>query len=372
MAEHARLASPQITGLHYVRPLGTGGFADVFLYEQDMPRRQVAVKVLKQSVLEVRDRSVFETEADTMARLSSHPSIVSVYAAGVSADGRPYLSMEWCPESMRERTRGKPAELQVVLDAGVRLAGALESAHQVGVLHRDIKPSNVLITTTGRPALTDFGISLLRGGYASQDTLHALSLPWSAPEVIYGHTSGTVASEVWALGATLYTFAAGVSPFESADPAQNTREKMGARIKRTPLAAIAGARGYEPFDKLLGIAMSKQPERRFVSMRAFGEALQQLQRHYGFDVTPLDVVEPGWVSPQAHVGVGRGNAITTVRPNTRAQRRAAHLAAQGHTEAIVTERPNTSALKAGLIGAAIAVGVVGVLIALAIGFSWFG
>lgn len=367
-------AYPRITGLNYVRPLGSGGFADVYLYEQDMPRRMVAVKVLKQSIVEARDRSDFEAEADAMARLSSHPSIISVFSAGISTDGKPYLTMEFCPDSMRDRTRGKPAPLHVVLDAGVRLAGALETAHQAGILHRDIKPSNVLLATTGRPALTDFGISMLHGRASSEDKLNALSIPWSAPEVLSGATSGSTASEIWSLGATLYTFAAGFSPFELADPAKNTKTKMTARIQQAKYTPIEGAQGYEPFDELMALAMQARPEQRFRSMQEFGEALRQLQRRYGFEVTPLDLVAPSWVTPAAdNLGI-RGPVITTVRDTNRATQRA-QLHEQGlreNTDGVVTRERHISPLKAGLIGAAAAVLAIGGVLAAAIGFGWFG
>lgn len=364
---------PRITGLGYVRPLGSGGFADVFQYEQDMPRRIVAVKVLKTAVQEARDRSDFESEADAMARLSSHPSIVSIYSAGVSSDGRPYLTMEFCPESMRVLTIGKPAPLAVVLDAGVRLAGALETAHQAGIMHRDIKPSNVLLTATGRPVLTDFGISMLQNQFASDDKRHALSIPWAAPEVNNGASTGTVASEVWALGATLYTFAAGFSPFEHAERAQNTESKMKARIYQAKYRAIPGAQGYQPFDEVLRTAMSAMPERRFSSMQEFAEALRALQRSYGFDVTPMDLVRPDWVAPAADFSAPRGPVVTTVRTTTRAQQRADLKAQQlsENSDGVLIDRPR-SPLKAGLIGAGVGIAVTGiaaVLVALATG--WF-
>lgn len=367
-------APPQITGFGYVRPLGSGGFADVYQYEQDMPRRVVAVKVLKTPIVASRDRSDFEAEADAMARLSSHPSIVSMYSAGISADGRPYLAMEYCPDSMRERTRGNPAPLHVVLDAGVRLAGALETAHQAGILHRDIKPSNVLLASTGRPALTDFGISMLQGRESSEEKQQALSIPWASPEVIKGTTTGTVASEVWSLGATIYTFAAGSSPFEHPDRAQNTQAKMTARISQARYTPIPGAQGYEPFDELLRRSMHANPEKRFASMREFGEAMRQLQRQYGFDVTPFDVVESGLVTPAADPSQQRGVVVTTVREKTRAQQRA-ELRAQGLHEdrdGVVVTASRGSGLKAGLIGAAIAVGVVAAGVLAALGFGWFG
>ncbi|MFC6235464.1 serine/threonine-protein kinase, partial [Leucobacter soli] len=323
MSRTATPNPPPITGFGYVRPLGAGGFAHVYQYEQDMPRRIVAVKVLETRLGEPRDRSDFEAEADAMARLSSHPSIVSVYSAGVAADGRPYLAMEYCPDSMRARTRGNPARLDIVLDAGVRLAGALETAHRAGILHRDIKPSNVLIATTGRPALADFGISSLAGRDSSHEKAQAMSIPWSAPEVVSGASSGTPASEIWALGATLYTFAAGRSPFESPDRRQNTQVRMSERIGRARYTPIPGAQGYEAFDAVLARAMALVPEQRFASMREFGETLQQLQRAYGFDVTPLDLVEPSWTAPVVTAPTGpRGPVISQVRPTTRAQRRA--------------------------------------------------
>src|SRR5690606_20956414 len=156
-----------------------------------------------------------------------------------------------------------------VLDVGVRLAGALETAHQAGVLHRDIKPSNVLISTTGRTVLSDFGISTVRAETDEEESRQAMSIPWAAPEVIRGDESGTIASEVWSLGATLYTFAAGHSPFEAPERKDNTQAKMSARIDRAKYTPIPGAQGYELFDELLAHAMAKHPEHRFRSMREF-------------------------------------------------------------------------------------------------------
>src|SRR4051794_22213637 len=102
MAERDQKGPPQIPGFDYVRPLGSGGFAQVYLYEQDMPRRVVAVKVLNPAktasvVAAEKLREVFEGEADVMARLSSHPSIVTIYQASISLDGSPYIAMEYCP-----------------------------------------------------------------------------------------------------------------------------------------------------------------------------------------------------------------------------------------------------------------------------------
>lgn len=319
-----------IAGLQYVRPLGKGGFAHVYLYEQDLPRRMVAVKVLDRAVSgEDGLRQAFRSEVDLMAKLSGHPSIVSIYDASITPDGRWYFSMEYCPESLGARAKRAPIDLLTVLDAGVRLAGALETAHRAGVLHRDMKPSNVLLTRSNRPVLSDFGIADLIARDSSEDQRMALSIPWSAPEVVSKRETGTVASEIWSLAATLYTFATSRAPWAmKASKEKNFHEALIKHIERSPYPHIQGAKGYEPFDAVLQQAMQKDPAQRYASMKEFGEALQRLQRQYRFEVTPLDIVEPSGAEhrPEAREGFSwqmpenRSEAEAQV-PLTRAQRR---------------------------------------------------
>ena len=224
MAARLPSAPPILPGLAYIRPLGSGGFADVFLYEQDMPRRDVAVKVLPSDVREADLRRMFNAEADVLARLSAHPSIVTVYQAGISADGRPFIVMEFCPGSLSQRYRVERMPVTEVLSIGVRMASALESAHRAGLVHRDVKPSNILVTTFGTPVLADFGISSSLIGTQADEVL-AMSIPWSAPEVVAEETAGTISSEVWSLGATVYSLLAGRSPFERRERGQNSKHR---------------------------------------------------------------------------------------------------------------------------------------------------
>ena len=121
---------PNLPGFEFVRVLGSGGFADVFLYEQNMPRRLVAVKVLLAGVVNDDMRQMFQAEANLMAQLSSHPSILTVYQASVAADGRPYLVMEYCSASIGQRYRATQLPLAEVLSIGVRIASAVETAHR--------------------------------------------------------------------------------------------------------------------------------------------------------------------------------------------------------------------------------------------------
>lgn len=287
-------APPQLPGLDYVRPLGSGGFADVFLYQQDMPRRAVAVKVLPAGERDPDLLRMFNAEADVLAHLSAHPAIVTVYQAGISADGRPYIVMEYCPGSLAQRYRIERMPVDEVMGIAVRLSGALESAHRAGLIHRDIKPSNILVTSFGSAVLADFGISSSLQRSSASDVL-AMSVPWSAPEVVAEHSGGTIASEVWSLGATVYSLLAGHSPFERREKEQNTRELMRRRIARATFVPIPRPDVPDALQQVLATAMTRDPDRRYASARELGEAIQDVQRVVGVAPTPLEVPTEEWM-----------------------------------------------------------------------------
>lgn len=325
MATRLPSAPPILPGLAYIRPLGSGGFADVFLYEQDMPRRNVAVKVMPSDVRDPELRRMFNAEADVLAHLSAHPSIVTVYQAGISADGRPYIVMEYCPGSLAQRYRVERIPVDEALAIGVRMASALESAHRAGLVHRDVKPSNILVTTFGTPVLADFGISSSLQRKTADEVL-AMSIPWSAPEVVAEQTSGTVASEVWSLGATVYSLLAGHSPFERRERGQNTKELLRRRIARASYAEIPRADVPASLQQVLATAMSRDPGRRQRSARAFAEALREVQAELGLSPTQLEVPDAEWAPASVPVDFAdsalRGPARSQVARETTRKTRA--------------------------------------------------
>lgn len=317
---------PNLPGFSFIRVLGAGGFADVFLYEQNMPRRLVAVKVLLAEVVNDDVRRMFQAEANLMAQLSSHPSILTVYQASVAADGRPYLVMEYCSATLGQRYRAVQLPIAEVLSIGVRIASAIETAHRQGVLHRDIKPSNILTTAYGHPVLADFGIAATLGQAEASDAV-GLSIPWSAPEVLLDEVSGTVASEVWSLGATVYSLLAGRSPFEVPGGDNGTRALI-ARIERTKLPPTGRPDVPRSLEAVLARAMSKRPADRQAGALEFIRDLQSVEEELNLPQTPLEVAMDDWALATAvdldeRTRLGAGSSADAAASRSRRRRSSA-------------------------------------------------
>ncbi|WP_028281506.1 serine/threonine-protein kinase [Arthrobacter sp. H5] len=287
--KRAAAPPPSIPGYRYVSLLGSGGFADVYLYEQDRPRRRVAVKVLLSGLLTEGARRAFESEANLMAQLSSHPYIVTIYEANVTDDGHSYLAMEYCSRpSLDVRYRKARLSVAETLNIGIQVASAVESAHRAGIIHRDIKPANILVTDYGRPALTDFGISGTIDGQDDDDL--GMSIPWSPPEAFHGNVSDGVSLDVWSLGATVYTLLAGRSPFVFPGM-DNSQPELMTRIATMPLQRIGRNDVPDSLELALATAMSKQPGSRYNSAYSCALTLQRIQTEMGLSVTPFEVLD---------------------------------------------------------------------------------
>ncbi|TDW75389.1 serine/threonine-protein kinase [Kribbella pratensis] len=199
--------------------LGRGGMGIVWRARDELLGRPVAVKeVLVPPELPEEERDVLRRrtlrEARSAARLA-HPNVVMMYDV-VEDDGRPWLVMELVAsrtlgELIHERGRLPWRE---VAGIGLEVLAALQAAHSAGVLHRDVKPSNVLLADDGRVVLTDFGIASLEGD-ASLTRSGALvgSPAFIAPERVQAR-GAVPESDLWSLGATLYTAVEGRSPFD--------------------------------------------------------------------------------------------------------------------------------------------------------------
>ena len=291
-------APPKIPGLVFVQPLGSGGYADVFLYEQQSPRMPVAVKVLKGDGLTDSLRRQFVEEADTMAQLGDHPYIVQVFRSGTSDEGRPYLVMKYYPPpNLAMRARAERFSVEEVLRTGIQLASAVETAHRATITHRDIKPANVLISAYGAPGLTDFGIAG-RGGLgegAEPDAADGaddvgVSVPWAAPEVLYGQSNGDERSDTYSLAATLWHLLVGRSPFE-VPGGDNSAYALMPRIRSTNPPGTGRQDVPSGLERLLAQAMAKNPAHRPASALEFARALQTIEANQRLARTPIVVLD---------------------------------------------------------------------------------
>ncbi len=330
---------PELDGYTVTRLLGSGGFADVYLYEQRLPRRPVAVKVLVPGAADGELLAQFDAEANLMAALSTHPAIVTIHQAGIAADGRPYLVMEYCSRpNLSVRYRAERMSVAEVLRIGVRLSGAVETAHRAGILHRDIKPANVLTTDFGHPALTDFGISVHSappsfGASAMAEVAPpsaagtvGMSIPWTAPEVFAEGTGGDERADIYALAATLYTVLARRSPFDRPGGPNGSADLIN-RIRSSPVPPIGRPDVPASLERVLARAMDKNPAARYRTALDLARALQQVETELRLAPTPVDVLDE---DPDAAELLGsdpvggpgtpatRIRSLTVVDPATRA------------------------------------------------------
>jgi serine/threonine protein kinase len=307
MSARAPAPPPDLPGFKFVRHLGSGGFADVYLYEQQLlGRRNVAVKVLLRGELMGSALDNFSNEATLMATLSNHPSIVSVFQADIASDGRPFIVMEYCSKpTLHARYRAARFSEAETLRIGVQIAGAVETAHRAGILHRDIKPANILVTDYGRPALTDFGIA----GTTSSTAAAGLSVPWAPPEAVESGRLGDVRSDVYSLSATLYTLLAGRTPFEIPGASNTTLDLMG-RIQTATLPRIGRPDVLASTEQVLATGLSRNPDDRYPSAMALARALQRVQIERGMQPTTVDVMDDAVEDDERIEDDGR----TVVRP----------------------------------------------------------
>ncbi|MBK9129603.1 MAG: serine/threonine protein kinase [Phycisphaerales bacterium] len=254
--------------------LGRGTHGTVYRARQERPPREVALKVLA-CADDPSVRRRFETEIAAQARLN-HPGIVQVYEVGM-AEGTSglfgFLAMELVADGVRllEHVRARSPDRRARLELLVRIADALDHAHQRGILHRDLKPDNILVVADddgGAPKLLDFGVAHAREAIGLTPGF-AGTPAYCAPEQVHGDGDiWDVRSDVYSLGVVACEVLTGELPIDvrGVDPV-TALARMATERVRLPGTFDARLRG--DVDSIVGKALARQPEQRYASAREF-------------------------------------------------------------------------------------------------------
>ncbi|MFF3567656.1 protein kinase [Nocardia jiangxiensis] len=284
-------------GFDDAQEIGRGGFGVVYRCVQPELGRSVAVKVLTED-FDDDNRSRFLREQQAMGRLTGHPNIVGVLQVGTTESGRPYIVMQFHPQNSLEALihRDGPLDAAGTLRLGVKMAGALETAHRAGIIHRDVKPGNILITDYGEPALTDFGIAHIDGGFRTSTGTVAGSPAYTAPEVLEGNPPSP-AADIYGLGATLFCALTGHAAFERRSGEQVVAQFL--RITTQPVPDLRGKGVPANVSAAIAWAMSPDPKDRPASAAEFGAELRRLQSVSGLPADEMAVLAVPAATPPA-------------------------------------------------------------------------
>ena len=275
LAQDVTRIGSRIGAYKIVREIGHGGMGTVYLGERDdkQYRQQVAIKLINPGLGGETIRRRFHNEMQILADLN-HPNIARLFDGGQTADGVPYLVMEYVEGSpINHYCNDRNLSTEQRLKLFCTVCDAVQYAHQHLVIHRDIKPGNILVTSEGLPKLVDFGIAKLLDNGKSIPDATATVMPfmtpqYASPEQVYG-LSATTATDIYSLGVVLYELLTGRSPYrlKSRVPHELAQAILDQEPQRQRLKG--------DLDNIVLMAMRKEPQRRYASAQQFAEDIHR-------------------------------------------------------------------------------------------------
>lgn len=299
---------------HYAirRVIASGGMGTIYEALQENPRRTVAVKVMRTGVASPEALRRFEYESQILARLH-HPGIAQIFEAGTHGEGAeafPFFAMEYIANARPITTYAQEKKLDVAarLELFVAICDAVHHGHQKGIIHRDLKPGNILVDSSGKPRVIDFGVARATDSdmamtFQTQVGQIIGSLQYMSPEQFDAdpHDLDT-RSDVYALGIILYELLVGDLPYDLS----KTTIVDAARIVKEeppPRPSTRGTTLPTDVETILQKAMEKDRDRRYQS--AFGLA-SDIQRYLRGEAI---VARPPSMVYQLHVFARRNKLL---------------------------------------------------------------
>jgi hypothetical protein len=263
---------------HIIEPLGQGGMASVYKAFDTTLERHVAIKIIRPDI-ETDNQGEFlkrfQREAKSLAQLD-HPYILKVLDYG-DQEGLPYLVMPFLEGGTLKEKMGKPMPYGQAAALLAPIAEALDYAHKRNIIHRDVKPANILISQSGAPILSDFGIAkiLVQSG-STQLTGAGVGIgtpDYMAPEQWTG--TADARTDIYSLGVVFYQMVTGRLPFSADTPAAVLIKHLRDPLPR-PRTFVHDL--PEAVEQVLFKALAKEPENRFQTMKEFASTLEKLER----------------------------------------------------------------------------------------------
>jgi tetratricopeptide (TPR) repeat protein len=257
-----------------IERIGAGGMGVVYkaVRADDEFSKLVAVKIVQDSDPATVGR--LRQERQILAGLE-HPHIARLLDGGTTADGRPFLVMEFIAGLPIDRyVAERQPPVRELLELFRKICAAVSYAHRNLIVHRDLKPGNILVTAEGQPKLLDFGIAKLLDGSAQRTKTGAgaMTPEYASPEQVLGAPI-TTASDIYSLGVLLYELLSGARPYRNAASALELAQAI-AKEEPPPLTSQAGRRFDSDLENIVRMALRKEPERRYAAAELLAEDLR--------------------------------------------------------------------------------------------------